>query len=490
MVWLLMLARLFLTSVFVVAAFSKFRDRVGFRDALRDFGLPQWSENPLVTALPLAELSVAALFLSDTTARWGAAAALALLAIFIGLIARSVIRGEKPNCHCFGQLHSTPVGWTTLARNAGLAAIAGLVLWRGGEYRDVVSAGVTRLDLVTLIPLGLAVGAICIAAIEAWLLLNLLSQQGRFLIRLEKVETALGIGPGDGLTVGTPAPDFELPSTSGERVSLAHLLLHGRPVVLLFSNPDCEPCDALLPEISRWQREERDKVMLALIARGTVERNRAKAIQHDLARVLVQHEREVAEMYKADSTPAAVVIDVNGRIASRIAYGAEPITALLSQATYAAAGDVDRAVDAGLVPVGLRVGEPVPPLVLPKLDSKTIDLSDELRGTPTLVLFWRPDCVFCQRMLPELRAWERRRARTAPRLLLVSTGTVDANRSLGLASPIVLDTDGYAARSFGASGTPMGFLVDAGGRIASSMATGAQAVMALARNQRMEPAGV
>src|SRR4029079_10513856 len=116
--------------------------------------------NPLVTALPLAELSVAALFLSDTTARWGAAAALALLAIFIGLIARSVIRGEKPNCHCFGQLHSTPVGWTTLARNAGLAAIAGLVLWRGGEYRDVVSAGVTRLDLVTLIALGLAVGAI------------------------------------------------------------------------------------------------------------------------------------------------------------------------------------------------------------------------------------------------------------------------------------------------------------------------------------------
>src|SRR6185369_3735142 len=102
-----------------------------------------------------------------------------------------------------------------------------------------------------------------------------------------------------------------------------------RPVVLLFSNPDCEPCDALLPEISRWQREERDKVMLALIARGTVDRNRAKAIQHDLARVLVQREREVAEMYKVDSTPAAVVIDVGGRIASRIAYGAEPITALL-----------------------------------------------------------------------------------------------------------------------------------------------------------------
>jgi hypothetical protein len=93
-------------------------------------------------------------------------------------------------------------------------------------------------------------------------------------------------------------------------------------------------------------------------------------------------------------------------------------------------------------------------------------------------------------MLPELKAWERRRARTAPRLLLVSTGTVDANRSLGLVSPIVLDDEGYAARSFGAAGTPMGLLVDAGGRIASSVATGAQAVMVLARKPQLEPAGV
>jgi methylamine dehydrogenase accessory protein MauD len=491
MVWILMLARLCLISVFVIAAFSKFRDRAGFRDALRDFGLPPWSESPLVTALPLAELSVAALLIADKTARWGAGAALALLAIFIGVIARSVIRGEKPNCHCFGQLHSSPVGWTTLARNGGLATIAGLVFWRGGEYPVIVTPVPTVASVATWIALGLALAAFSIAAIDAWLLLYVLPQQGRFLVRLEKVETAMGMGPGDGLAVGTQAPDFELPSTSGERVSLAHLLLHSRPVVVVFSNPDCEPCDALLPEIARWEREQRDKVTLALIARGTLDRNREKATRHDLAPVLVQREREVAEAYKVDSTPAAVVIDANGRIASRTAYGAEPITALLRQTTDGAAANVDLGQEpTPVAPMALRIGEPVPPLVLPKLDSKTIDLSDELRGTSTLVLFWRPDCVFCQRMLPELRAWERRRARTAPRLLLVSTGTVDANRSLGLASPIVLDTDGYAARSFGASGTPMGLLVDAGGRIASSLAAGAQAVMALAGKQRMEPAGV
>jgi thiol-disulfide isomerase/thioredoxin len=260
--------------------------------------------------------------------------------------------------------------------------------------------------------------------------------------------------------------------------------------VLFFTNPDCEPCDALLPAIARWQREQSDKMTLALVSRGTLDRNREKATRHDLMRVLVQREREVGEAYKVDSTPAAVVIDAHGRIASRIAYGAEPITALLRQVADNAAINVDAGEEPAPAPVALRIGEPVPPLVLPQLDSKTVDLSDALRGSPTLVLFWRPDCVFCQRMLPELRVWERRRARTMPRLLVVSTGTVDANRSLGLASSIVLDTDGHAARSFGATGTPMGLLVDAGGRIASSFATGAQAVMALARKQQMEPAGV
>jgi len=489
MVWMLILGRLMLISVFVIAACSKFRDRAGFRGALKDFGLPPWSETPLVIALPIAELAVAGLLIADETARSGSGAALALLAIFIGVIARSLVRGEQPNCHCFGQLHSSPVGWSTLARNGGLATIAGLVFWRGGQYSAISMLGVSAgFDVVTWIALGLALAAFSIASIEAWLLLNVLPQQGRFLIRLEKVETALGMGPGDGLTVGTQAPDFELPSTGNERVNLPHLLSRRRPVVLFFTNPDCEPCDALLPATARWQREQSDNVTLALVARGTLDRNREKAARHDLVHVLVQREREVAEMYKVDSTPAALVIDAHGRIASRIAYGAEPITALLRQAADNAAMNVD--VGAEPAPVALRIGEPVPPLVLPHLDSKTVDLSDELRGTPTLVLFWRPDCVFCQRMLPELKAWEQRRARTAPRLLLVSTGTIDANRSLGLASPIVLDTDGYAARSFGATGTPMGLLVDAGGRIASSFATGAQAVMALARKQQMEPAGI
>ena len=51
------------------------------------------------------------------------------------------------------------------------------------------------------------------------------------------------------------------------------------------------------------------------------------------------------------------------------------------------------------------VGEPAPGFSLPDLSGQTVSLSD-FRGDETLVLFWRPGCGFCQRMLPDLKAWE------------------------------------------------------------------------------------
>jgi thiol-disulfide isomerase/thioredoxin len=125
------------------------------------------------------------------------------------------------------------------------------------------------------------------------------------------------------------------------------------------------------------------------------------------------------------------------------------------------------------------IGHPAPTLALPDLDGALTDLAS-FRGTSTLVLFWSPTCGFCQKMLPDLKKWERKRPAGAPRLLVVSTGTVEANRAMGLASPIMLDSDGSAMHRFGANGTPMAVLVDASGKIASPVVAGAQNVMALA----------
>lgn len=74
--------------------------------------------------------------------------------------------------------------------------------------------------------------------------------------------------------------------------------------------------------------------------------------------------------------------------------------------------------------------------------------------------------------------------RGAPQLMVVSGGSIEENRALGLAAPIVLDQDFRVGRAYGATGTPMGVLVDGEGNIASTLAAGAQAVLALARAGR------
>src|SRR5438067_5236656 len=124
----LLLARLVLTSVFVVAGLTKLADLAGSRQAVRAFGVPARLTTPLGLLLPLAELAVAAALLLPAAAWWGAMGALALLLLFVGGIGYNLARGRQPDCHCFGQLHSAPAGWPTLLRNLVLATIAGLVV--------------------------------------------------------------------------------------------------------------------------------------------------------------------------------------------------------------------------------------------------------------------------------------------------------------------------------------------------------------------------
>src|ERR687883_284484 len=109
----------------------KLTDRSGTRQALIDFGLPTSLAVPLGLLLPIAELAVAAALIPTSTALWGGVGALALLLLFIVGISINLARGRKPDCHCFGQLHSAPAGWKTLARNGALAAVASFIVWQG-----------------------------------------------------------------------------------------------------------------------------------------------------------------------------------------------------------------------------------------------------------------------------------------------------------------------------------------------------------------------
>jgi hypothetical protein len=88
-------------------------------------------------------------------------------------------------------------------------------------------------------------------------------------------------------------------------------------------------------------------------------------------------------------------------------------------------------------------------------------------------------------MLDDLKAWEARPLKGEPSLLVVDTGgTAEENRATGFRSPVLMDQSFTVMNAFGANGTPSAVLVDAKGKVASELAVGALAVMALARGQQ------
>src|SRR5207247_10661562 len=109
-----------------------------------------------------------------------------------------------------------------------------------------------------------------------------------------------------GLPVGSPAPGFTLPTLAGETLTLAALRGLGKPVMLVFSDPGCGPCNALLPEVGGFQREHAGKLVVALVSRGTVHANRAAVREPGLRRELLQHGREGGSACRAAGTLGAV----------------------------------------------------------------------------------------------------------------------------------------------------------------------------------------
>src|SRR5947209_4583486 len=188
----MLLARLLLAAVFLVAGLAKLADRAGSRQALRDFGVPARLANAFGVLLPLAELAVAVALLFPATAWWGAVGALALLLLFVGGIGYNLAHGRQPDCHCFGQLHSAPAGWPTLIRNLVLAAVAAVVVvvgWSSSQLSVVDWLAPLSVSQRIEVLVGLLVLVLLLAG--GWLLVQVLSQQGRLLLRIEALEAEL-----------------------------------------------------------------------------------------------------------------------------------------------------------------------------------------------------------------------------------------------------------------------------------------------------------
>jgi hypothetical protein len=143
------------------------------------------------------------------------------------------------------------------------------------------------------------------------------------------VMLALWIGPASrrrwASRAGSAAAGLALPDRAGHVWTLDKLLEPRLPLVLIFSQPGCRACDALLPEIARWQDNLDGRVTVALINGGPA--------GHRVPMELIDERRASFAAYGITATPSAVLVGEGRRLET--ARGAGAIGDLVDQAVQA-----------------------------------------------------------------------------------------------------------------------------------------------------------
>lgn len=346
-----LIIRLLLALVFVTSGMAKLRDQRGTGKAMRDFGVP----GPLVRFtslfLPVLELAMAALLIPSTTYWWGALGVLLLLLVFIAAMGYQLANGRHPDCNCFGELGSGPIGRATLFRNGVLSVLALFLLVEGWAdtrpHLPATGEGVSGLELLIVV-VGMATLGLVLAL--ATLMVLAYKQLARKFTNLTNDITAIhafvnrrATGPARPPAVGEPAPILELPDLHGTMIDLASR--RGRELLLLFVRPGCDACHALVPTL---QSRDADPLAtttdLVLISRGRAEENADFVGRAPL--ILLSPNGTAMQAFGVTATPSALYIDADGIIASDIVVGTSAVRALLDPAPETAPHDApDRAVN-------------------------------------------------------------------------------------------------------------------------------------------------
>lgn len=255
------------------------------------------------------------------------------------------------------------------------------------------------------------------------------------------------------------------------------------------------------------------------------------------------HDVDVARRLRVRWAPAALLLDERGRVASTIRYGNTAIAALVAavgatcgggpfdrERFAARQGESGQPAGTAGVPTGAdlvhphdpyrrragsgdpaghprgagasgpgagamsadgrpgsggpagaaAIGTPAPALRLPDARGSLRALH-QLVDRETALLFWHPECTYCQAIAPQLRRLEAGGPATSPRLVFVTAGPAPAGRraQAAFSSLSLFDPQLASAADFGVRGTPSAILLDERGRIASAAAAGRDDVLAL-----------
>jgi peroxiredoxin len=335
-----------------------------------------------------------------------------------------------------------------------------------------------------------------------WFCYQLFLQNGRLQLRLEALEQELqaqGVIAGKerdilkGVPVGSLLNDFELPLLAGGSMTLSQW--RGKKVLLIFFNPGCAFCIQMLPKLAALtpNADKRSPVPL-IISTGDVEENRRIFEQAGVSHpVLLQEGAEVATLYRVHGTPMGYLVDERGQTATELIQGADDLLALLGvrvqPATQAAKGSSNgnggrgfsRSLDNSKIKRdGLEAGARAPEFTLPRVDEGELSLKQYL-GRKVLLVFSDPACGPCQQLAPKLENLHRK---GDVQVLMVSRGDAEANRQKvvehGLTFPVVLQRHWEISRDYGVFATPVGYLIDEKGLLATRVAMGSDSILNLA----------
>lgn len=121
------------------------------------------------------------------------------------------------------------------------------------------------------------------------------------------------------------------------------------------------------------------------------------------------------------------------------------------------------------------IPERLPSFSLSALSGATVWDTD-LAGRASVMVFWRPGCGHCQRLTPELAAWE---SLQGPRLIVVAACDGPTAYRAGLPGLVLLDPGFTVGQALGAPGTPAALPLGDDGQPTGPVVAGTTAVMTL-----------
>jgi peroxiredoxin/uncharacterized membrane protein YphA (DoxX/SURF4 family) len=480
----LLIIRLLLFAILAIAGIGKLLDREGSEKAVKAFGTPEPLVKTLAVLLPIAELIFGFCLLFVSFSWIGAAGALLLLVTFIGGMLIQMIKGEAPDCHCFGQIHSEPVGPKSLIRNI-VIAILPIVLLLSGRHNQGFALGETNAAIASNVVLAAVVVTVFVGVVYLLKLVKENAALKRQFDLIEMLETGGTLierdeagDPTDSLPIGAPFPDFTLPDTSGKSVSFNHLIADPIPKLFLFVGPDCRPCKAMLDEFADWKREFAGKVRLVFVSKGTADENLERFGDDLSTGMLLQNKMEFASLLHIKWTPAAIYVGSDGNIASHPAVGDMAIRDLVAKLRTEDISKPGYHVKNNAKRGRVKIGEAIPEFAATDISGNAIT-RQTLMGKTTLAFFLSTTCSYCGEVVDQIRKWENSADRNGTNAIMFSEGDIETHRNYGLSTPIVIDEGYKLSSNFGMFGVPSAVLIDESGTIASETAVGGPMIWSL-----------